>query len=120
MRYMMLTYLPPMTEAPSREEAQALLAEYTAVHNAFMEEGILLAAERLYGEDSATTLSIRDDKTLTTDGPFAETKEQLGGIYVFDVEDLDAAIAVAKRIPSARVGHIEIRPIMEIPVESDM
>ena len=64
------------------------------------------------GRSSATTVRVREGKTLTTDGPFAETKEQLGGYYLIEAKDLDEALAIAARIPSAKMGSIEVRPIM--------
>ena len=65
--------------------------------------------------ESATTVKVRDGKTVTTDGPFAETREQLGGFYLVEAEDLDRAIALAAEIPTARVGSIEVRPILPTP-----
>ena len=74
-------------------------------------EGIALGGEALSPTDTATTVRIREGSVSYTDGPFAETKEQLGGFYLIDVEDLDAALAVAARIPGARTGSIEVRPV---------
>ena len=78
------------------------------------ERGVLQGGERLRFTTDATTVRVRDGEVLTTDGPFAETKEQLGGYYVVDCKDLDEAIEVAARIPGARVGSIEVRPIWEM------
>ncbi|MGB5811587.1 MAG: YciI family protein, partial [Polyangiales bacterium] len=73
--------------------------------------GEFVVADALQPTTTATSVRVREGKTLTTDGPFAETKEQLGGFYLVEAEDLDRAIAIAARIPSARVGTIEVRPI---------
>ncbi len=78
------------------------------------EAGVLLGGEPLHGIDTATTIRIRDNATLTTDGPFAETKEVLGGFYMIDVDDLDAATGWATKAPIARYGSVEVRPILEI------
>lgn len=112
MQYAMLIYgdegqAATMTEAEQQQE----MTEY----NAFGAE----AGQRIRGGDalhstaSATTVRVRDGKTITTDGPFAETKEQLGGFYILECADLDEAIEWAARIPGARYGSIEVRPVME-------
>jgi hypothetical protein len=77
--------------------------------------GKMLSCEPLDPTSTATTIRVRNGETVPTDGPFAETKEQLGGIYVIDVKDLDAAMAWASKIPDARTGSIEIRPLMNVP-----
>ena len=77
--------------------------------------GQYLDASPLHPTSTATNVRVRNGKTLVTDGPFAETREQLGGFYLIDAKDLDEAIAIAARIPPARKGTIEIRPVMEIP-----
>ncbi len=94
-------------------------AEQGAYFNAYMEftQSIkdskhFRAGDALQPVTTATTVRVRDGKTLTTDGPFAETKEQLGGYYLVEAADLDAAIAIAARIPSAKLGSIEVRPVM--------
>ena len=74
--------------------------------------GVMRAGEALQGADTATTVRVRDGQRLTSDGPFAETKEVLGGYYVIDVPDLDAALAWAERIPSVGYGSVEVRPVM--------
>ena len=78
--------------------------------------GQYIAGEALQPTSTATTVRVRDGKAVTTDGPFAETKEQLGGFYMVEAEDLDVAIALAQKIPGARYGCVEVRPIMEINV----
>ena len=120
MRYMMLVYAPPVQMPMDPQAAQAALQEHMGVHEDLMREGVMKIAERLYGEDTATTVSVRDGKTVSTDGPFVETKEQLGGVYVFECDDLDAAIAIAARIPTSRYGHIEVRPVMVAPIEAEL
>jgi hypothetical protein len=75
---------------------------------------VMLGGEPLQPIATATTVRVRDGKTLTTDGPFAETREQLGGYFLIDAKDLDEAISIAERIPAARFGMVEIRPVMEV------
>jgi hypothetical protein len=98
--------------------SQEQQAEVYQAYNAFGDELKRLGAQLQGGEalmptNTATTVRVRDGKILTTDGPFAETKEQLGGYYQFNCKDLDEAIELAAKIPGARYGSIEIRPIME-------
>jgi len=116
MRYLLLihsdeTIYPKMTDA----ENAALMAEYGRFTAALRDAGAFVTADRLRPTTTATTVRIRDGRTLTTDGPFAETKEQLGGYYLIDVDNLDDALAWAARVPSARHGSIEVRPIWETP-----
>jgi hypothetical protein len=89
-----------------------------AKYGTFMEEmgerGVLLGGERLHPTSDATTVRVRDGEVLTADGPFAETKEQIGGFYLVDCKDLDEAIEVAAKIPGAAHGTIEVRPIWEM------
>jgi hypothetical protein len=111
MKYALLIHYPPgHTDALSEDEFEAMLAEYTALRD---QTGYIASAE-LQPIETATTVRVQDDRTLTTDGPFADTKEVFGGYYVFDAEDLDRAIALAARIPAARLGGaIEVRPLVE-------
>ena len=88
-----------------------MLEEYGAFTQSIVQSGNFKAGDRLQPTTTATTVQVRDGKMLTTDGPFAETREQLAGYYLVDAKDLDAALAIAARIPSARVGSIEVRPI---------
>ena len=88
-----------------------MLEEYGAFTQSIIQSGNFKAADRLRPTTTATTVRVRDGKTLTTDGPFAETREQLGGYYLVEAKDLNAAIEIAARIPSARIGSIEVRPI---------
>ena len=115
MRYLLLIYQnEPEHEKLSQEE---LIAEYNA-YMAFGDEarqrGVYHSSDVLAPGSSATTVQVRGGKTLTTDGPFAETKEQLGGYYLLNCKDLDEAIEFAAKIPTARNGSIEIRPIMSL------
>jgi hypothetical protein len=87
------------------------LEEYGAFTKSIIASGNFKAGDRLRETHTATTVRVRDGKTLTTDGPFAETREQLGGYYLIEAKDLDAAIAIAARIPGARTGSIEVRPV---------
>ena len=97
-------------EALSADEQKAINAEYMAIAQT---PGIL-GGHQLQGPETATTVRVQDGSTLTTDGPFAETKEAIGGYYLFEADDLDAAIELAARIPAARMGGaIEVRPIVE-------
>jgi hypothetical protein len=91
--------------------AQKMMDEYGAFTQGIIQSGNFKAGDRLRPTSTATTVRVRDGKTLTTDGPFAETREQLGGYYLVEAKDLDAALAIAARIPSARFGSIEVRPI---------
>jgi hypothetical protein len=114
MRYLLLIYQDEV--AHSHWSQEQLAAEYQA-YNEFTESvaksGALQSGEPLMPTNTATTVRVRNSKTLTTDGPFAETKEQLGGYYLMNCKDLDEAIALAARIPAATDGSIEIRPVME-------
>jgi len=101
-------------EAVSPEEAQASMNDYLAFGEEMGKRGVLQGGERLRPTTDATTVRVRDGEVLTADGPFAETKEQVGGFYLVDCKDLDEAIEVASRIPGARIGTIEVRPIWEM------
>jgi hypothetical protein len=90
---------------------EKVLAEYGAFTQSIIQSGNFKAGDRLQPVSTATTVRIRDGKTLTTDGPFAETREQLAGYYLVEAKDLDAALAIAARIPGAKSGSIEVRPI---------
>lgn len=92
--------------------SQKMLAEYGAFTQGIIQSGNFKAGDGLQPSTTATTVRVRDGKILTTDGPFAETREQLGGYYLIEAKDLDTAIGIAARIPGAREGSIEVRPIM--------
>jgi hypothetical protein len=91
---------------------KAMTAEYGAFTQSIIQSGHFKAGDGLQPTSTATTIRVRDGKTLTTDGPFAETREQLGGYYLIEAKDLDTALSIAARIPGARTGSIEVRPIM--------
>jgi hypothetical protein len=96
----------------SEDVRNAYMQEYFAYTNDLRSSGALVTASQLQPSATATTVEVRDGETLTTDGPFAETKEQLGGFYLIDVESQEEAIEWAARIPSARSGKIEVRPLV--------
>jgi hypothetical protein len=100
--------------AASPEEAQASMAAYMAWGEEMGKRGILQGGERLRPTTDATTVRVQEGEVLTSDGPFAETKEQIGGFYLVDCKDLDQAIEVAAQLPGARNGSIEVRPIWEM------
>jgi hypothetical protein len=113
MKYMLLIYeneknWQGMTEAKRNE----VMAEYMKFTDAIKATGHLRAGDALQPVSTATTVRMREGKRLHTDGPFAETKEQLGGYYVVEAKDLDEAIGIAARIPGSRTGSIEVRPLM--------
>jgi len=101
-------------EGLSEKENADLFAEYGAFNEQMSERGVLQGGERLRSVADATTVRVQDGDVLTSDGPFAETKEQVGGYYVVDCKDLDEAIEIASKIPGARHGSIEVRPIWEL------
>jgi hypothetical protein len=112
MKYMLLIYGTEATTAKRDPEAmQAVVKEYVAVADDLRARGQYIAAERLQPASTATTVRVKEGRTLTTDGPFAETKEQLGGFYFIEAKDLDEAIGYAARLPAARMGCVEVRPI---------
>lgn len=117
MRYMMMLYRSEDPEVLAQEGTSEAFAEYMAFHTEMAENGSIQFAERVHNSDTATTVRVRDGKTGTTDGPFIETKEQMAGIYIFEAEDLDKAIEIAAKIPTSRIGAVEIRPIFEAPQE---
>ncbi|MBB4635025.1 YciI family protein [Longimicrobium terrae] len=114
MKYLCLIYDNEQTwnEMPE-SESKSMIDEYFAISDALAQSGQLIAGEALEPVATATTVRVRNGKLTTTDGPFAETKEQLGGFYLIEARDLNEAIQVAARFPSARVGSVEVRPIME-------
>jgi hypothetical protein len=112
MKYMLLMYWD--TSNPPQytpEEQKAVEQAWYAVNREASAAGVLVTTSGLQPAGNATTVRVRDGKTLTTDGPFAETHEQLGGYYVLECSDLDEAIAWAAKIPAAKDGSIEIRPL---------
>ena len=117
MRYMLLVYSRE-TDSPSAEELDAIRTAHCAVMEDAGRKGVLQAAEPLAPTSTATTVRVKDRNVLISDGPFAETKEQLAGYYILDCENLDEAIAWAARIPTGckgAPGCIEIRPLPGVP-----
>ena len=116
MKYLLLIYDNEASAAGLSEAEQgAFFGEYMEYTRAIRKSGNYLGGEALEPVATATTVRVRDGKTVTTDGPFAETREQLGGYYLVEAKDLDEAISLAARIPSSRYGSIEVRPIMPTP-----
>lgn len=116
MRYLLLIYGDEAAWAAApREAADEMTAEYVAYGEAIRAEGILLGGDPLHPTATATTVRVRDGETLLSDGPFAETHEQLGGYYMVECDTLDQAVAAAARIPGARTGSVEVRPIRDFP-----
>ena len=112
MRYLLLIYGSEDVPDPTPEERGAIMAAYNAFGEHVRSKNAFLGGEALEPTATATTVRVRDGQTLTTDGPFAETREQLGGYYLIEAKDLDEAIAIAARIPSAKLGTIEVRPVV--------
>ncbi|MBL0215999.1 MAG: YciI family protein [Myxococcales bacterium] len=113
MQYLCLIYDAERAWTDMPEAARTkMFGEYGAFTQDIKSSGHFRAGEALQPTSMATTVRVRDGKTTTTDGPFAETREQLGGFYLIEAKDLDEATAIAARIPSARIGSIEVRPIM--------
>ena len=115
MKYLCLIYANEGNWAnATKEQGEAMTAEYMAYTDDIQKSGHLLGGEALQPTHTATTIRIRDGKLSTTDGPFAETKEQLGGFYLVEAKDLNDAIQVASRIPGAKFGSVEVRPIRKV------
>ncbi len=117
-KYMLLIYgdNERLEKLPDAEK-QGWMGEYFGFSQTIVESGEMVAGDPLHGVDTATTLTIRAGERLVTDGPFAETKETLGGYYIVDVADLDRALELAAMIPDARTGKVEVRPIMDMAAE---
>jgi hypothetical protein len=113
MKYMLLIYMKEDQMPPA--EREPCYKESTQVANDLAAAGQFITASPLQSITTATSVRIRENRRMVTDGPFAETREALGGFYMIDVPDLDAAIAVASRLPPAKKGTVEIRPIVELP-----
>ena len=115
MQYILLIY-DNEAEAKSRnaEEGQRIFGEYMAFTASVKQSGHMRAGEPLEPTSTATTVRVKGGKTVRTDGPFAETREQLGGFYVVEAKDLDEAVGIAARIPAAKTGSVEVRPIMKM------
>ena len=113
MQYLVLIYSEESTEAPDMERIGAVMEEYNAYSQMLRDKGHYVAGEALQPTATATTVRIRDGQTLTTDGPFAETKEALGGFYLIEAADLDEALRLGSACPGAKWGSIEVRPIVD-------
>ena len=113
MKYMLLVYMNE--NAMTDDERQHCYVESAQLTQDLNAKGQYVAAGPLHPVSTATSVRVREGKRLVTDGPFAETREQLGGFYIVDAKDLDEALAIAEKIPPAKYGTIEIRPLMEIP-----
>lgn len=113
MKYMLLIYLDE--QALSEAERQQCYAESTQLAQEIHSSGQYLAANPLHPTSMATSVRVRNGKRLVTDGPFAETREQLGGYFLIEANNLDDAIGIAARIPMARKGTVEVRPVIDIP-----
>ena len=113
MQYMLLIYNPPGDwEALPAEQRHAISNEYFTFTNELQESGKMVAGDALQHISTATSIRVRDGEALTTDGPFAETKEVLGGYYLIDVDTLDEALEWGAKVPGAKYGTIEVRPVV--------
>jgi hypothetical protein len=109
MQYLLLIYSDE--KDPPNQDQASLMADYGAFTQGIIQNGNFKSADRLRPVSDATTVRVRNGKTMTTDGPFAETREQLGGYYLIDAKDLDEAIGIAAKVPTAKHGSIEVRPV---------
>lgn len=113
MQYMLLIYTDEEAgKTRSEEENGQIYQAYMSFTKELQDRGAMVAGDALQSTDTATTVRVQNDETLTTDGPFAETKEQLGGYYLVEADSLDEAIEWAAKIPAARHGSVEVRPVM--------
>ena len=116
MRYLLAIYGDEtQRDAMTPEDGIAMMSAYDAYTQEVERAGVMLGGDGLQASSTATTVRVRDNERLITDGPFAETREHLGGYMLIDVDDLDEAIAVATRSPVARAGSVEVRPVREGP-----
>jgi len=117
MRYLLTIYTDESRYATmTPEDSARLMADYGAFGQEAQEAGVLLGGEGLQPTATATTVRVRDGEAMFTDGPFAETREQLGGFYIIEAKDLDEAVGIAARLPAAKTGSVEVRPIMKMPM----
>ena len=116
MQYVLLIYEnEKQWESATQGDREKIFGEYMSFTQGIVKSGHMRGGDALEPVSTATTVRVRDGKTVTTDGPFAETKEQLGGFYLIEAKDLDEAIKIAARIPASRTGSIEVRPVMPTP-----
>jgi hypothetical protein len=111
--YLLLIYGEESKEAPSQEVIDQVMGEYWAFEKAVADAGVKVGGAALQPSQTATTVRVQDGERVVTDGPFAETREVLGGYYLLDVPDLDAAIDWAAKCPGSNYGSVEVRPIMD-------
>jgi hypothetical protein len=111
-RYLLLIYSEEQTAQPSQTELDAVMAEWWAYDTAIKDSGVHVSSAALQSTQTATTVRLKGDERLVTDGPFAETREVLGGYYLIDVPDLDTALDWAAKCPGAKYGSMEVRPVM--------
>ena len=114
MKYMLLIHIDPSARSNDPAEGEKITNEYGAFTQEIADSGELVAGDALQGPETATVVKVRGTDSTITDGPFAETREHLGGFYVVDVKDLDRALELAGRIPDARTGGVEVRPVREM------
>ena len=119
MKYMLLIYHDEQTwNRHTEPERQEIYREYRQLIQELQSNGQYLVGDQLQPTKTASTVRVRDHKKLVTDGPFAETREQLGGFFLIDAKDLAEATSIAARIPSARMGSVEVRPVVETAVST--
>jgi hypothetical protein len=115
MNYLLLIYANEADEGKLSEAAmKTVMEEYNEFTKGIVQSGAFKGADRLQPTSTASTVRVRNGKVTTTDGPFAETREQLGGYYMVEAKNLDEAIAIAARIPSAKMGSVEVRPVWKM------
>lgn len=114
MKYLLLIASDPKYAPADQAAGEKMMADYMAFTDLIAKSGELVAGDQLEGRDTATTVRIREGRTAITDGPFAETTEQIGGYYIVDVPHLDRALELAALIPSAHFGAVEVRPIVDM------
>ncbi len=116
MKYILLIYSSEQQwNAMTPQQVQGMMGQYRTFTQSIQASGHMVGGDRLDGVSTATTVRVRDGKTLTTDGPYAETKEQLGGYYLIEAKDIDEAIGIAARLPGASYGSVEVRPVPPMP-----
>jgi hypothetical protein len=113
MQYLVLIYSEEPTAPPDQAQIGQVMAEYNAYSQMLRDRGAFVGGEALQPTSTATTVRVRDGQTMTTDGPFAETKEALGGYYLIEAKDLDEALKLGGACPGAKYGSIEVRPIVD-------
>ncbi len=113
MNYLLLIYGEESNEAPPQEAIDQVMAEYFEFEKAVADAGVKVGGAALQPSQTATTVRVQNGERIVTDGPFAETREVLGGYYLLDVPDLDAALDWAAKCPGSKYGSLEVRPVME-------